>query len=157
MTETISPNLRNPIHLLAFGFGSGLVPRAPGTAGTLAAIIPWLWLAQQSLWVYCSIVFIAILAGVVICDKASKDLGVHDHQGIVWDEFCGFWLTMVAVPAAWQWILTGFVLFRFFDISKPWPISRLDKSVYGGLGIMLDDLMAAIYAMLIMQTLLYFY
>ncbi len=156
MTRSERPNLRNPIHFLAFGFGSGLSPKAPGTAGTLMAIIPWLLFAQQSLAIYLTILFIAILLGIYLCEKTSKDLGVHDHSGIVWDEFCGFWLTMVTIPVTWQWLLTGFVLFRFFDIIKPWPINWVDKSVSGGLGIMLDDLLAAIYALLILKILLYF-
>jgi len=156
VTEIKEANLRDPVHFLAFGFGSGLAPKAPGTAGTLVAIIPWLLFAQQSLLVYCIIVLLAIIAGIYICDKTTNDLGVHDHQGIVWDEFCGFWVTMIAVPVTWQWALAGFLLFRFFDIIKPWPINKVDKSVFGGLGIMLDDLLAAIYALLILQTLLYF-
>ena len=78
---------------------------------------------------------------------------MHDHGGIVWDEFCGFWLTMIAAPAGWLWIAVGFVLFRIFDIWKPWPICVADKKVHGGLGIMLDDLIAGVYALIMMQGL----
>ncbi|MCP3675547.1 MAG: phosphatidylglycerophosphatase A [Gammaproteobacteria bacterium] len=156
MTESVKPNLRNPVHLLAFGFGSGLIPKAPGTAGTIAAILPWLWLSQQSLTMYLTVLLATTLIGIYLCDKTSRDLGVHDHSGIVWDEFCGLWLTMIAVPATWQWLLLGFVLFRFFDIIKPWPINWLDKKIPGGLGIMVDDLLAGLFAWLILQSLLYF-
>ena len=152
----VRPNLANPIHLLAFGFGSGLVPKAPGTAGTIAAIIPWLWFNQLSLTYYLLLILIASVAGIYICDKSSKDLGVHDHSGIVWDEFCGFWITMIAVPTQWYWLVAGFVLFRFFDIVKPWPINLLDKHVPGGFGIMIDDIIAAVYSWLILQLLVYF-
>ena len=152
----VTPNLTNPIHLLAFGFGSGLAPKAPGTAGTLFAIIPWLWFSQLTLAYYLLLVFIATIAGIYICDKTSKDLAVHDHSGIVWDEFCGLWITMIAVPTTWQWLVAGFVLFRFFDIIKPWPINLLDKHVTGGFGIMIDDVMAAFYSWLILQLLVYF-
>ena len=152
----VAPNLTNPIHLLAFGFGSGLVPKAPGTAGTLFAIIPWLWFNQLSLVYYILLVFILTIAGIYICGKSSRDLGVHDHSGIVWDEFCGLWITMIAVPTGWQWLVAGFVLFRFFDIVKPWPINLLDKHVPGGFGIMVDDIIAAVYSWLILQLLVYF-
>jgi len=156
MLEANKPDFKNPVHILAFGFGSGLIPKAPGTAGTALAIIPWLWLSQQSLMVYLVLLGLAIIAGIFICDKTTRDLAIDDHPGIVWDEFCGFWLTMVAIPATWQWALTGFLLFRLFDILKPWPINWLDKHISGGLGIMLDDLLAAVYAWSILQTLLYF-
>jgi len=157
MTETVKPNMTNPVHILAFGFGSGLMPKAPGTFGTLAAIVPWFWLNQLSLITYIIVLSAAILIGIYLCDKTSSDLGVHDHSGIVWDEFCGLWLTMIAVPATAQWVIVGFLLFRFFDILKPWPINWLDKQVHGGLGIMLDDLLAGVYAWLILQLLLYFF
>jgi len=132
VVDTPKPDLSNPVHFLAFGFGSGLTPKVPGTAGTVVAIIPWLWLSELSLLIYCGILLLAILLGIYLCEKTSNDLGVYDHQGIVWDEFCGFWLTMMAIPTSWQWILAGFVLFRLFDIFKPWPINWLDKNVSGG-------------------------
>ena len=156
MTETVKPNLTNFVHFLAFGFGSGMFPKAPGTAGTLVAILPWLWLSQQNLTTYLIILAAAILFGIYICDKTSRDLGVADHPGIVWDEFCGLWLAMVAIPVTWYWLVIGFLLFRFFDIVKPWPISWLDKNIHGGLGIMLDDLLAAVYTWLVLQLLIYY-
>jgi len=137
---------KNPIHFLAFGFGSGLAPKAPGTCGTLAAIPLYLLIQNLEWYFYLGIVLIAFLAGIWICDKTSKDLGVHDHPGIVWDEIVGYLLTMFLAPTGWLWIAIGFGLFRLYDIWKPWPINVLDKQVRGGFGIMLDDVIAAVYA-----------
>ncbi len=148
--------LTNPVHFLAFGLGSGLAPKAPGTFGTLAAIPFYLLMQSLSLPVYLLILMVATLVGIWLCDKSSKDLGVHDHPGIVWDEFCGFWLTMIAAPAGWLWVLIGFVLFRVFDIFKPWPIRWLDKHVHGGLGIMVDDLLAGGFAFICLQLAAHF-
>ena len=145
------PQLSNPWHLLAFGFGSGLAPKAPGTFGTLAAIPFYLSLQNLTLPLYLVVIVLASLVGIAICGRTSHDLGVHDHPGIVWDEFCGFWITMIAAPAGWLWIALGFGLFRLFDILKPWPISLADKHVHGGLGIMLDDLIAGVFAFLALQ------
>ncbi|MEH6625673.1 MAG: phosphatidylglycerophosphatase A [Motiliproteus sp.] len=141
-----SPDWKNPIHLLAFGFGSGAAPKAPGTWGTAAALIPYLFLAELPLLPYLAVIAVSFIAGIYICGRTAEDLGVHDHGGIVWDEFVGLWITLIAVPGHWSWILAGFVLFRFFDIIKPWPISWADKQVSGGLGIMLDDVIAGIFA-----------
>ena len=140
------PNLRNPIHLMAFGFGSGLSPKAPGTLGTLVAVPLYLLLAPLSAPLYLALVAAGFLAGIGICGRTSRDLGVHDHGGIVWDEIIGYLVAMSLAPPAWWWILPGFVLFRFFDILKPWPIAWLDRSVAGGVGIMLDDVAAGLYA-----------
>ena len=140
--------LSSPIHLLSLGFGSGLSPYAPGTMGTLVAIPPYLLLSQLELLPYLVVVAAGFLIGIYLCDKTSKSLGVHDHSGIVWDEIIGYWITMIAIPAVtWQWILAGFVLFRFFDIVKPWPVKIADKKVPGGFGIMFDDLLAGLYAL----------
>ena len=149
------PNLKNPVHLLAFGFGSGLAPKAPGTVGTLAAVPLYLLLAPLPLAAYLLAVVLIALAGIWICGRTSRDLGVHDHGGIVWDEFAGFLVTMTAVPLAWPWVVAGFLLFRLFDILKPWPIGWLDERVAGGLGIMLDDLLAGLYAWGCLQLLLW--
>ena len=141
------PNLKNPIHLLAFGFGSGCAPKAPGTFGTLAAIPFYFGLAQLSFTLFLTVTILSFLIGIYLCGQTSKDLGVHDHGGIVWDEFVGFWLTMLFVPSLdWIVILLGFGLFRFFDIVKPWPIRWFDRYVEGGLGIMIDDVIAGIMA-----------
>lgn len=142
---------KNPIHFLAFGLGSGASPYAPGTVGTVAAIIPYIWMQDLSLTNYLIMLVVTTLIGIWLCDKTSKDIGVHDHGGIVWDEFVGFWITMIMAPAGWGWILIGFILFRIFDILKPWPIGWADSKVSGGLGIMLDDILAGIYAALILQ------
>jgi phosphatidylglycerophosphatase A len=142
--------------LLAFGFGSGLAPKAPGTIGTLAAIPLYLLLAKLPLIGYVLVVLLSFMVGCWLCGEAAKQLGVHDFGGIVWDEFVGYWITMFAAPAGWLWIALGFVLFRLFDIWKPWPIRLADKQVQGGLGIMLDDVLAGIYAWLCLQALAYF-
>ncbi len=143
--------LRNPLHFLSLGFGSGLAPFAPGTFGTLAAVPLYLLLAQLPLAYYLLAVLVAFVIGVYLCGYTSAALGEHDHSGIVWDEFVGFWITMIAVPATWQWILAGFVLFRLFDIVKPWPVKVADAKMKGGFGIMFDDVLAALYALIGLQ------
>ncbi|MCV6591037.1 MAG: phosphatidylglycerophosphatase A [Marinobacterium sp.] len=144
---------RNPVHFLAFGLGSGASPWAPGTVGTLAAVIPWFWFATLSLPLYLLMLVVTTLVGIWLCERTSKDLGVHDHSGIVWDEFVGFWITMLAAPAGLTWVVIGFVLFRFFDVLKPWPIRWADTHIHGGFGIMLDDVLAGIMAFLSLQAL----
>lgn len=143
-------DLRNPMHFLAFGFGAGVMPFAPGTFGTLAAVPLYLLLRPLPLFSYLVVVLVSFVAGVWLCERTSRDLGVHDHGGIVWDEIVGYLLTMAFAPPGWLWILLGFVLFRLFDILKPWPIRTIDRQVPGGFGIMLDDLLAALYALLVM-------
>lgn len=145
---------RNPVHFLAFGFGSGAMPFAPGTFGTLVAIPVFLLMAPLGLWAYLAITLLLAIIGVWLCHVTARDLGVHDHSGIVWDEIVGYLVTMIAVPQTWQMIVLGFVLFRIFDIFKPWPIGWIDKRVQGGLGIMLDDVLAGIFAALVLQMLL---
>lgn len=142
---------RNPVHFLAFGCGSGTVPVAPGTFGTLAALPLYLLLAPLGLWTYLTVTALLAVVGVWLCHVTARDLGVHDHSGIVWDEIVGFLVTMTAAPEGWQWVILGFVLFRLFDIVKPWPIGWADRRVHGGLGIMLDDVLAALYAALLLQ------
>ena len=137
---------KSPIQFLAFGFGSGLAPKAPGTFGTLAAVpIYWFIADWPALW-YAGFILATALVGIWICGAVSKQLGVHDHGGIVWDEFVGYWITMWAVPVDWVWIIAGFLVFRVFDIVKPWPIRWLDKQVKGGFGIMVDDILAGVMA-----------
>jgi phosphatidylglycerophosphatase A len=138
--------LSDPILFLAFGFGSGLAKKAPGTFGTLAAI-PVYWLfVQGDLLVYSLLTLFVTVIGVWICGIAAEKLGEHDFGGIVWDEIAGFLITMWLVPVTWKTVIVGFILFRFFDILKPWPIKWLDQQVHGGLGIMLDDVLAGIFA-----------
>ena len=151
MTVSAREILSNPIHCLAFGFGSGLAPKAPGTFGTLLAVPLYILLSQLSLLPYILVVVIAFAVGIYLCGRTATDLGVHDHPGIVWDEFVGFWITMIAAPAGWLWVVIGFILFRLFDIWKPWPIRFFDKNVESGLGIMIDDVLAGIYALLVLQ------
>lgn len=145
------PNLLHPVHCLAFGFGSGLSPKAPGTVGTVVAVPLYLGLAQLSLPLYAAVLVASFLLGIYLCGRTASDLGVHDHPGIVWDEFVGFWIAMLLAPPGWVWLLAGFLLFRLFDIWKPWPIRWLDRRVEGGLGIMIDDVLAGVYACVILQ------
>jgi phosphatidylglycerophosphatase A len=120
--------------------------------GTLAAVPFYLLIVQLPWPIYLGLVLIACLVGVKICQVTADDMGAHDHGAIVWDEFAGLWITLSIVPLLglapfdWHWIATGFVLFRFFDMVKPWPISWLDKKVAGGVGIMVDDILAGIIA-----------
>lgn len=152
LTKTV---LSSPIHFLAFGFGSGLSPVAPGTVGTLMAVPLYLLMVRLPWAYYILLLLVAIAAGIWLCGESARLLGVHDHGGIVWDEFVGFWITMLFVPPQWLWIVLGFLLFRLFDIWKPWPIQIIDKQVAGGLGIMLDDILAGIYALLVLQLIMY--
>ncbi|MFZ1641274.1 MAG: phosphatidylglycerophosphatase A [Candidatus Contendobacter sp.] len=146
---------RDPVHFLALGFGSGCAPKAPGTFGTLAAIPLYLLIQPLPLWTYLLLTVAGFALGVWICDRAARDLGVHDHPAIVWDEVIGYFITMIAAPPGWLWIIAGFALFRLFDILKPWPIRQADQRVGGGFGIMFDDLLAAGYAWLCLQSLVY--
>ncbi len=142
---------RNWRHFLAFGLGSGLARFGPGTFGTLVAIPFYVLLSQASPWLYAGILFGAFAFGVWLCQSVSRDLGVHDHGGIVWDEFVGYWITMFMLPFSWGWILAGFALFRLLDIWKPWPIGWFDKHLEGGLGIMLDDVIAGVLACIVLH------
>jgi phosphatidylglycerophosphatase A len=147
MKWTADPRLlRRPVHLLAFGFGAGLMPRAPGTFGTLIAVPIVMGVMQFGWTAHLIFAIAACVVGIYICGDSARRLGVHDHPGIVWDEICGYTVTMLATPPTWYWLLAGFVLFRFFDILKPWPIREADHSLPGGLGIMLDDVMAGLFA-----------
>lgn len=146
---------RNPIHFLAIGLGSGAAPKAPGTFGTAAAVLLYLPMSQLTVWWYVAILLVTTVIGIYLCDKTSRDWGVHDHGAIVWDEFVGFWITMLLIPPTWYWILAGFLLFRLFDIWKPWPIRYIDRSVHGGLGIMLDDILAGIMAWAVLYACVY--
>jgi phosphatidylglycerophosphatase A len=143
--------LKRPACFLGLGFGSGLAPKAPGTFGTLAAV-PIYWLMQDlSLALYLAIVVVAFIAGIWICQKSADWIRQNDPSAVVWDEIVGYLITMIAAPAGWQWMVLGFVLFRFFDILKPWPINLADKAIHGGLGIMVDDVIAGIFALACLQ------
>jgi phosphatidylglycerophosphatase A len=138
--------LTDPVHILAFGFGTGLAPFAPGTVGSLLGVLlAWLTL-DLGLIAQIGVATGVILAGIWICGESARRLGIHDHGGIVWDEIAGMYVTLLVAPfTLTAWIL-AFLLFRAFDIVKPWPIRDLDHRLGGGLGIMLDDLVAALYA-----------
>jgi phosphatidylglycerophosphatase A len=144
---------RNPWYFLAFGFGSGTLPFMPGTFGTLAAIPLYLLVKDFSLPIYAGLLTIFILLGFWWCGLAEKFVGVHDYPGIVWDEIVGYLLTMLNAPQGWFWIIFGFVVFRIFDIVKPWPLDWVNRKVKGGVGIVLDDLLAGVYAWIILQML----
>lgn len=149
MTQDVQFKLSNPVHFLALGFGSGLIKPAPGTWGTLSAVPLYLILLMfmsSSSIAYLSIIVVTFLMGVYLCGQTAKDVGVHDHGAIVWDEIVGFLITMAFVPLTWSNVILGFVLFRFFDIIKPWPIKLLDQHVHGGFGIMIDDVLAGVFA-----------
>ena len=142
--------LRDPVHLLAFGFGTGLSPWAPGTVGSLLGVAVAWWAMPLSLEVRLALGLLLVVAGVWICGVSARRIGVHDHPGIVWDEIAAMYLVLQAAPASfWAWAF-GFGLFRLFDIWKPWPIRDLDHRLHGGLGIMLDDIVAALYAALLL-------
>ena len=146
----------HPIHFLSLGFGSGLSPYAPGTVGTFIAVLLYIPLSALSMWAYVAVLIAGFLVGIVLCQKTSNALEGHDHPAIVWDEFLGYWLTMLLAPPGWLWIVIGFILFRLFDIWKPWPISVIDHKVKGGFGIMLDDLLAGAYALVMLQLIYYY-
>ncbi|MEM7431268.1 MAG: phosphatidylglycerophosphatase A [Pseudomonadota bacterium] len=140
----------DPVHILAFGFGSGLAPVAPGTFGSLVGVLlAWLTV-DLDLMLRIGIALGTVLLGIWICGASSRKLGVHDHGGIVWDEISGMYITLLVAPVSLMGWAAAFVLFRAFDIVKPWPISDLDHRLGGGLGIMLDDLVAALYAALLL-------
>lgn len=146
--------LRDPVHFLAFGFGSGLAPRAPGTAGTLVGIPLFVGLHFLGLPAYLAVTVLLFAFGCWVCGESARRLGTHDHGGIVFDEIVAFLITMLPtffLPQPeplwrWLWLGAGFALFRFFDVLKPWPVNLADRHVHGGFGIMLDDLLAALYA-----------
>ncbi|MHB1059280.1 MAG: phosphatidylglycerophosphatase A family protein [Rhodanobacter sp.] len=149
--------LATPAGWLACGFGSGLAPVAQGTFGSLAALLPWLLLRQLPLPWYAIVLLLGFGVGVWACNVASRALGVADHRSIVWDEFIGQWLALLpllVLPAPWWTIAAGFVLFRLFDVWKPWPISWLDRRVKGGMGVMVDDVVAGIFAAAVLALVL---
>ena len=142
--------LLDPILCIAFGFGSGLAKKAPGTFGTLAAVPIYMVLIQANSLIYGAVTIISSVVGIRICGIAADRLGEHDFGGIVWDEIAGFLITMWFVSFTWQNLFLGFVLFRIFDIIKPWPIKWIDQKVSGGFGIMLDDVIAGLFAGLVL-------
>lgn len=147
--------LRYPDVFFATGFGSGLSPVAPGTVGSLAALLLFTFV-HDTRWPLLIICVVGFMVGVWFCDKTSERLGVHDHGGIVWDEFIGMWITMLWVPPTLTNLMLAFVFFRIFDVLKPWPIAYLDKHVEGGFGIMIDDVIAGLFAAVCLRLTLNF-
>jgi phosphatidylglycerophosphatase A len=147
--------LSTPAGWLACGFGSGLAPRAQGTFGSLAAILPWLLLRHLSLPLYLLVIVVGFLIGVWACDVAGNAVGVDDHRSLVWDEFIGQWIALLpALVAPWWAVIVGFGLFRLFDVWKPWPIRWFDRHLKGGLGVMIDDVIAGVFAAVVLWTIL---
>lgn len=145
---------QDPCYFLAFGFGSGLIRKAPGTFGTIAALPVYLLISHLACYLYLLISISFFIIGIFISDIVSKDLGVDDYSGIVWDEIVGYLFVMLLVPVNFTYMLLGFILFRIFDIWKPAPIRYFDEKIKGGLGVMIDDLIAAVYAWIILQIII---
>lgn len=147
--------LSTPAGWLACGFGSGLAPVAQGTFGSLAAILPWLLLRQLSPPLNVLVIVIGFAIGVWACDVAGRALGVDDHRSLVWDEFIGQWIALLpALLAPWWAVVLGFGLFRLFDVWKPWPIRYLDQHLKGGFGVMVDDVIAGVFAAIVLRLVL---
>jgi phosphatidylglycerophosphatase A len=146
-------SLRDPVHFVAFGFGAGLAPFAPGTFGSFVGVVAAWWLLALPLVWRGGLVLAVVAAGILICGESARRLRRHDDQRIVLDEIAGVLVTALAVAERSLFSLAlVFVFFRFFDILKPWPIRDVDHRLHGGLGIMLDDLIAALYAALCVAT-----
>lgn len=147
--------LTHPAHFLALGFGSGLAPKAPGTFGTIVGL-PLYWLiAGYNLPIQLAVIAVLFIIGIYLCDVAGKNLGVNDHGSIVWDEIVAMMLVLTITPSQWQWWLVAFILFRLFDIWKPFPIRQCDAKLKGGFGVMFDDILAAVYAMSVLKVILW--
>ena len=158
MRPTFRLLVSHPAHFISLGFGSGLSPRAPGTAGTLAAWLLYpLLRAPVSDFVFLALMASFFVAGVITADRTGRALGASDHGAIVWDEMVAFWLVLFFTPATLVWHAVAFALFRFFDIVKPPPIRWADSRVKGGFGVMLDDILAAGYAVLVLAILVHFF
>ena len=148
LRPTLGFAFSHPAHAIAFGFGAGLSPFAPGTAGSaLGWAIGWA-LAEVNPWVFFLVVIVLFLVGFWACEITGRHLGVADHGGMVWDEVVAFLLVLAVVPRALAWQAAAFMLFRFFDIAKPPPIRQLERRYGGGFGVMFDDIVAAAYTLL---------
>jgi phosphatidylglycerophosphatase A len=144
--------LRHPAGWIATGAGAGFSPVAPGTVGTLVAVLPWLALRDLPLPLYALALIAGFALGVWASNWVIDAIRVQDPSVVVWDEFIGLWIALLAAPAGWSWLLVGFLLFRAFDILKPWPVSWADRRVKRGIGVMLDDALAGLYALLVLQA-----
>ncbi len=143
----------HPLYFLAMGFGSGLSRWMPGTVGSLMAIPVFLLFQPYGVVLHLAVIVVVFVAGVFICDWVAKDMAIKDPGCIVWDEFVGLWVTYLLLPPKWYWLGIGFILFRLFDIWKPWPVSWLDRNLSGGMGIMADDIAAGVYGLIVLQAL----
>ncbi len=152
-SDLVSAFAKDPVHWLAFGLGSGLLPWAPGTWGTVIGVLIFLLLPEMPITIYLGMILTLSVIGIWICGESARRLGVHDHGSIVFDEIVGVLATLVVVPREAAWIAAAFVAFRIMDIAKPWPIRDMDHGIPGGLGIMLDDLLAAVYAAIVLLLL----
>lgn len=158
MIPVAAPNRRHllthPAGIIATGFGSGLSPLAPGTVGSLAALLPWWWLLRVlSPWNYALVIGLGLAIGVWASAWMIRRSGTDDPQNVVWDEFVGLWIALFLLPDGWAWVIAGFSLFRLFDIWKPWPVRWADRRLHGGFGVMLDDVLAGLYAFGVIQLL----
>lgn len=144
--------LTRPDYLIAYGLGSGLVPKAPGTAGSAIALLIFIPLSVLPIVFQLLVIAASFGLGVYVADRVSAELGSKDPSEIVWDEFVGMWIALLWLPEGWIWYPIAFVLFRIFDIAKPWPVSLVDDRLEGGMGIMLDDVIAALYALALLQV-----
>lgn len=155
----MKPNLRfllsDPTHFVALGFGSGLFPKGPGTAGTLLGwiLFPFVY-APLSDTLFGALLIACFLFGIIACERTGRALGVADHGAVVWDEIVAIWLVLWLTPTTLAWQATAFVVFRFFDIVKPPPIGWVDERTRGGFGVMLDDLLAAGYTLVVLAILM---
>jgi len=143
---------------IATGFGSGLSSFAPGTVGSLVALLPaylYVYYFPNDQVLIGLLLVVAAVVGIWACGRAGQLLKQHDHPSLVWDEFLGQWLVLLVVPVTWLGWLSAFLLFRLFDITKPWPVKVADQHIHGGVGVMLDDVLAAAYAVLVLLLLQY--
>lgn len=149
-------DLKNPTHFLALGFGAGLIKPAPGTWGTLVAVplyIGFMAINPSIQYGLPLLVLVTFVLGIYFCGKTARDVGVHDHGAIVWDEIVGYFISLLALPMSWVNIVLAFILFRVFDIIKPWPIKVVDQKIHGGFGIMFDDVLAGLMACVLLHLL----
>ena len=145
--ELASRVFSRPDYFLAMGLGAGLSPRAPGTAGSVVALLLFIPLSLLPLLLQLSIIGVGLVGGVYLCDRVATHMSVKDPSAIVWDEFIGMWISLLFVPLVWYWWILAFVMFRIFDVLKPWPVSWADRELEGGMGIMCDDVIAGVFAL----------
>lgn len=156
-TGTRRTLMKHPLGWLAAGFGAGFSPRAPGTVGSLAALLPWWFLLRElPLPAYLGVLAASFALGVWAAHWVIRRTGIQDPGLVVWDEYVGIWIALAAAPAGWHWMLVAFLAFRLFDIAKPWPVGWADRALHGGFGAMLDDALAGLYALGVVQALAFF-